>query len=507
MVRVVFFLLTACVWPCGAVGLGEATLLSGLEQPLRVEIELTSEIRPGMQVRLASEQAFRESGVNYPAWLSKAQVDLLHAQGSRRRAALLLQAPQAGQTQLIELVLEFSWPTGSFQQPYVLLLDESSRFRPPAAPVIIPTSVVVAEVAESPATVSPQPEILEPIVESVRAAPTAKTKEIPGARPEAMRPPVKQREYAGSISTRRFTPAAGLVQDRLRLAKARSEQVDRIAQQRHEANQQARMQELELNAQQIRELANQVAVVAPPAPLPQIPVSAAVHAPASPVPVSKAGHLSPHKPLNPGQHASIWPWVLPGLTVPLLIVWALRFWFVQHRSKFTDSASAAGSVFELSPAEAERAYSDYMQQRQASARADAAQVEEARALFTLGHFADAQQLLDPLLRQNPRSHEAWFLLARVLCAQGDRADFAQRMPQLRELTGETGELWDRVLVLGRELDPGNPLYRSTMLSTETQPHAAVQAEPLAIHKPLTPTAANTVDDALRMATAYGAHPV
>lgn len=511
LIRMMLAALVGCALPCGAVSLGDATLLSGPAQPLRVEIELASELQPGLQVRLASEQAFRENGIAYPAWLGHAQVSLLQAQGQRRRAALLLQAPQAAQAQLVELVLEFSWPTGSSQQPYVLLLDDASRFREPAAPLATPAPVAIAEVTE-PLTTT-QPETPEPIADSVK--PLATPKVVPAKQPEAARPPVKKREHAGTVSARRPARAAGPAQDRLRLAKAKSAQADRIAQQRREADQQARMRELELNARQMRELADQVAAAAQPAALPQAPASAAVPAPASlaAMPAPKTAPLPPpQKPAHSGQRssASIWPWVLAGLTVPLFIVWALRFWLARRRPEFADSAGAAGSVFELSPAEAERAYTDYMQQRQAPVHADASPLEDARALFVVGRFADAQQLLDTVLRDNPRNHEAWFLQARVLCAQGDSAGLARRMPLIGKLTGETGELWDRVLVLGHELDPGNPLYQAAVLQPQPQEQPVpptAQAAPSGNQKPpASTTASSAVDDALRMATAYGARP-
>jgi hypothetical protein len=510
VIRMVFFALMGCALPCSAVNLGDATLLSGPAQPLRVEIELASEIQPGLQVRLASEQAFRENGIGYPAWMGNAQVSLLQAQGSRRRAALLLQAPQAAQAQLVELVLEFSWPTGSSQQPYVLLLDDASNSRQPAPQFSSSAPVVVAEVAESAA----QTETLEPIAESVKPAPAIKPKVIPGTRTETAQPLVRKRGHAGAVSTRRPTPAAGLVQDRLRLAKAKSDQADRIAQQRREADQQARMQELERNARQMRELSDQVTAAAPPAPPPQVTASAAAPASAAVAvaPAPKAASFPSTQPAHPGQRASIWRWVLAGLTMTLLIVWGLRSWLARRRRpEFTDSVGAAGSVFELNPAEAERAYSDYMRQRPAPAQADTPNVEDARALFVVGHLAEAQQLLDTLIQQNPRSHEAWFLQARVLCAQGDSAGLAQRIPQLREVTGETGELWDRVLTLGHELDPGNPLYHSAVLQPEPPAHPATpprQPPPPAIHKPPMPSAASSaIDDALRMASTYGARPV
>lgn len=509
IIRMMLVALMGCSLPCGAVSLGDATLLSGPAQPLRVEIELASDIQSGFQVRLASEQAFRENGIAYPAWLGNAQVSLLQAQGLRRRAALLLQAPQAVQAQLLELVLEFSWPAGSSQQLYVLMLDAPAQSRDKKEVADVPVTTVTAALADNTAG---------PVPDSAESTPAADAR--PPGLPKgmtfetALRFPFKNREHAGVVSARNGKPSSSRPkQDRLRLEKAKSAQADRIAQERREADQQARLRELELNARQMRELADQVTAAAPKAtasaaePAPTPPASVA----ASPSAVTTAPKTASPPPKIPTPHdkrSSVWLWLLAGITVPLFIVWALRFWLAR-RPEFTDSMGAAASVFELSPAEAEQAYTSYMQHRQVPARSDTPNVEDARALFTLGQFADAQQLLGTLLNQNPRSHEAWFLLARVLCAQGDSAGFAQRMPQLRELTGATGELWERVLVLGHELDPGNPLYQAALLQQAPEHPAAPATQPSSpgIHKLPTPsTASSAVDDALRMATAYGARP-
>jgi tetratricopeptide (TPR) repeat protein len=228
-------------------------------------------------------------------------------------------------------------------------------------------------------------------------------------------------------------------------------------------------------------------------------------------PAPKAASVAPKPAVHAGSPTAVWLWLLSALTAALFAVWALRFWLIRRRPEFTDSAGAARSVFELSPAEAERAYTDYMQQRQAPVQAETSQVEEARALFVVGHYADAQRLLDTILGQNPRSHEAWFLLVRVLCAQGDSAGLAQRMPLISELTGETGELWDRVLMLRHELDPGNPPYQPSQPATHPaqpqQPPAATVSRPASVQQAPATSASSAVDDALRMATAYGAHPV
>jgi len=506
VIRMMLFALMGCALPCAAVNLGDATLLSGPTQPLRVEIELASELQPGLQVRLGSEQAFRENGLAHPAWLDRAQVSLLPAQGLRRRAALLLTASQAAQTQLVELVLEFSWPTGSTQQVYVLLLDASARPKGigAVAEAVVPT--VTAPLADESAAAAPNS--ADPTV----AADTALPSLARGMTFEtALRFPFKNREHAGVVSTQRAaSPPSGTKQDRLRLAQAKSAQADRIAQERREADQQTRMQELERNTRQMRELAADVAA-ASRVPSPQAAASSPASAspPLAVVPLAAPTAASAQKkqPSRTAKRSSTWEWLLGFSVVLLLMAAVARFWLARRRRpEFADSGGAARSVFELSPAEAEQAYTAHMRPQQVSAQAAAFLLEDARALFVVGQLADARQLLDTILQQNPRSHEAWFLMARVVCAQGDRTGLVGCMPTLRKLTGETGELWDRVLVLGQELDPGNPLYQPPTAPPQTH-ELPIQAVAPAVQTPSISSASSAVDDALRMATAYGARPV
>jgi len=517
VVRMVLFALMGCALPCGAVNLGDATLLSGPAQPLRVEIELASEIQPGLQVRLGSEQAFRENGVAHPAWLGRAQISLLPAQGLRRRAALLLTASQAAQTQLLELVLEFSWSTGSTQQVYVLLLDTSARSKAAGAAAEATAPTVTTPLVDDTGAAAPNS------AEPAAAADTPQPSLARGMTFEtALRFPFKNREHAGAVSTRRAAPPPSEPkQDRLRLAQAKSAQADHIAQERREADQQTRIQELERNTRQMRELAAEAAAAASRIPLPQAAASSTASAPSplvmAPPPAPTAASLQKTQPPRPAERTSIWLWLL-GFTASLLLaVGVSRFWLARRRRpEFTDSGGVARSVFELNPAEAEQAYTTYMRQRGVPAQAATSQLEDARALFVVGHLADAQQLLNTILQQNPRSHEAWFLLVRVLCAQDDRNGLVECIPTLRKLTGETGELWDRVLVLGQELDPDNPLYQPAAAPPQTQElpmaHATQAAAPAVQKPPPTSTssassASSAVDDALRMATAYGARPV
>lgn len=437
LVRVMLVALTGCALRCGAVTLGGAMMLSGPSQPLRVEIELTSQAQPRMQVRLASEQAFHDHGIAYPAWLGRAQVSLLPAQGSRRHAAVLLTAPQAVQAEWAALVLEFSWPTGGTQQVYVLRLDGSS----------LPKDADTAAGASASGNAG-----------STAAANAAKPGPLSGMTFEmALRFPVKAPKHAGPVSAQHGTTAtAGPPQDRLRLARTESAQVERIAQERRQAGQQTRMQELARNARQMRELAAEATAASAeagvpspvPPPPPALPFSAA-HAPQQ--------QTSRHAENTPGR-PSMMRFAVPLLLLAgVMVFYFTRRWRRRHRA---NGIGIARPVLRPSPAKTAGPYATRTPRGQTRAKASPSQLENARALFALGRFSAAQKLLDEIILVNPRSHETWFLLVRVLRAREDRAGFARLIPMLREVTGATGELWDQTLALGHELDPDNPLYQA-----------------------------------------------
>jgi len=106
-----------------AAGLGKLTVLSGLGQPLRAEIELTTSAGedPGsMAVKLATPEAFRSANIEFnPALLS-----LRFAVEDRAgRKIIRVNSSQPLNEPFVDMLLELTWNSGRLVREYTFLLD------------------------------------------------------------------------------------------------------------------------------------------------------------------------------------------------------------------------------------------------------------------------------------------------------------------------------------------------------------------------------------------------
>ncbi len=150
-------------WLAEAASLGKITVLSGLGQPLRAEIEISASRAElaGMTARLADQKAFRAAGIDYSSTLH----DLRFAIGKRSNGAPVIKVSSGNPVNepFLDFLVELNWPSGPVVREYTFLLD------PPE---------VAARAAGRPATADAR------VVDTVRgsaAAPAA------GAVPEAAR--------------------------------------------------------------------------------------------------------------------------------------------------------------------------------------------------------------------------------------------------------------------------------------------------------------------------------
>jgi pilus assembly protein FimV len=106
-----------------AAGLGKLTVLSGLGQPLRAEIDLTAvsaEEAAGLVAKLATPDAYRAANVEFnPALLSLRFA--VEQRGGRQ--FVRISSPQPLNEPFIDLLLELSWNNGRLVREYTFLLD------------------------------------------------------------------------------------------------------------------------------------------------------------------------------------------------------------------------------------------------------------------------------------------------------------------------------------------------------------------------------------------------
>lgn len=110
-------------WVAEAAGLGKLTVLSGLGQPLRAELEIgaSKDELAGMAARLAPQDAFRQAGVDFASVL----LDLRFAVEKRPngQAVVKVSSHKPINEPFLDFLVELNWPAGRLVREYTFLLD------------------------------------------------------------------------------------------------------------------------------------------------------------------------------------------------------------------------------------------------------------------------------------------------------------------------------------------------------------------------------------------------
>ena len=122
-----------------AAGLGKITIFSALGQPLRAEMEVfaTREELAGMRAQLASQDAFKQAGVDYAPALSG--ITLRLDKRANGQPIIRLTSTRPINDPFVDLLLELNWPSGRLIREYTFLLDppEFAAKNAAAAPAIV----------------------------------------------------------------------------------------------------------------------------------------------------------------------------------------------------------------------------------------------------------------------------------------------------------------------------------------------------------------------------------
>lgn len=155
-----------------AAGLGKLTVLSGLGQPLRAEIELSTVAKDeagALVAKLASPEAFRQAGVDYNSTLSSLRFSVEQRGG---RQFIYVTSAQPLNEPFVDLLLELGGPNGRMVREYTFLLD------PPDM-----RTAQAAQVAPAPVAEPARTKAVQPAVEPLPAAQSAPV-EKPAAAPK-----------------------------------------------------------------------------------------------------------------------------------------------------------------------------------------------------------------------------------------------------------------------------------------------------------------------------------
>lgn len=110
-------------WVAEAAGLGKLTVLSGLGQPLRAELELGAnrDELAGMTARLAPQEAFRQAGIDFSSGL----LDLRFSIEKRANGQAVVKVTSAKPVNepFLDFLVELNWPAGRLVREYTFLLD------------------------------------------------------------------------------------------------------------------------------------------------------------------------------------------------------------------------------------------------------------------------------------------------------------------------------------------------------------------------------------------------
>jgi len=147
-----------------ALGLGEASVESTLNQPLKAEIELVNirdlednEILPG----LASREEFLKAGVERIYFLSDVRFEVQHKEDGKVVVKLTTNKPV--REPFLNFLVEVIWPSGRLLREYALLIDPPIFSEEPLAPVQQVESSSTAGTSTVPASSTAVAETTEPV--------------------------------------------------------------------------------------------------------------------------------------------------------------------------------------------------------------------------------------------------------------------------------------------------------------------------------------------------------
>ncbi|MDD2722267.1 MAG: LysM peptidoglycan-binding domain-containing protein [Gallionella sp.] len=189
-----------------AVGLGGINVVSALGQPLKAEIELVAvgnEDKPGLVARLASPEAYKGAGLEYPLGVRYQFKVESRANGT---PYLKLSSNQEINDPFVSLLVELSWSSGRLMREYTFLLD------PPGYTAIQPKATAVQAVAPAAVAQSPAPApAVAPAPQPVAAEPVAKpaAKPVEHSKPAAVAPVKAEPARASHVASGTITVKSG----------------------------------------------------------------------------------------------------------------------------------------------------------------------------------------------------------------------------------------------------------------------------------------------------------
>ncbi|WP_305729965.1 FimV/HubP family polar landmark protein, partial [Variovorax sp. dw_308] len=129
-------------------------------------------------------------------------------------------------------------------------------------------------------------------------------------------------------------------------------------------------------------------------------------------------------------------------------------------------------------------------------------VAEADVYLAYGRDLQAEEILREALRVTPERTAIHLKLLEIHAKRRDLRAYEALAADVHKLTGGTGTEWNRVVEMGRELDPGNPLYQpgARSLPASAAPLSSADDSPVTI--PMEPTAVRAAREPIAAPPAF-----
>jgi len=138
-----------------AVGMGAISITTGLGEPLRAEIKLVAASKADnrLSASLASPEAFKTSGIDYPSALPKLKFQVVSRTGGEPYISVTSELPV--NEPIVNLLVQLDWSSGKLLREYIFLLDPPGfNAQQPAATEVQPLAPVVTRVGDAKPAVS-----------------------------------------------------------------------------------------------------------------------------------------------------------------------------------------------------------------------------------------------------------------------------------------------------------------------------------------------------------------
>ncbi len=485
-----------------AVGLGDLTVQSALGQPLRAEIELVSTAQGDaspLRVKLASYEAYRQANIEFNAALQSLRFSV-EQRGDRQVIRVLSTQPM--NEPFIDMLLELGSGGGRMVREYVFLLDPASLPMPQAtagaaesiaSPKTSPGQPAQATSSTRPMPADRQPPAGKPAPAPAKQAPVAATQTRPMA----------AQEHAGGKSRLKLSAVsatAGTNGD----AAASINREDYASMEKALADADARVKALEVKVgelQKLLEVTNALlaelqkqnaltkagvkpvatvdakadatmpamAASAPPAIAQAKPVAAKSETPAaSATPAPAAAKAVPRpKPVAPPPQTGLLdePLLLPGAGLLLVLIGSVGLYLRRRKARqpfdadrFAHDRPQGGDEDNTASMASSTLNSAYSLLGNPTHSGEVDAMSEADVYIAYGRDVQAEEVLKDALAKQPDRHALRVKLLGIYAGRKDVQACESLARELYRMTKGEGDDWLQAAAMGREIDPGNPLY-------------------------------------------------